>query len=243
MASFVQAAGTAGSSSTPFTDDSGFSVFLPGGWVGEDIDNTSPSSQSAESQLGYGILAIFCPQEQALPQIGGRSSCEPAEDAAYVFRYKDLGSRPEFASLPSNYEITAEDMMAYDFGRESPLGFHNNLEIVLSEDISVHSGSIPAILTLATYYSETSSGLQVQIASFRMHFVVEDIATGKVHGYSLEWERPSILVSDATERGIAEDFGSLAGSIFLTGIPVIAQQVIERNYSALRLQQERQYLS
>ncbi len=76
-----------------------------------------------------------------------------------------------------------------------------------------------------------------------MHFVVQDIATGKVHGYSLKWERPSILVSDATERGIAEDFGSLAGSIFLTGVPVIAQQVTERDYLALRLQQERQYLS
>jgi hypothetical protein len=32
MASFVQADGTAGSLSTPFTEDSGFSGFLPGGW-------------------------------------------------------------------------------------------------------------------------------------------------------------------------------------------------------------------
>jgi hypothetical protein len=88
--------------------------------VVEDIDNTSPSSQSAESQLCYGILAIFCPLEQALPQSSGRYSCEPAGNAAYVFRYKDLGSRPEFASLSPNYEITAEDMMMYDFGRTSP---------------------------------------------------------------------------------------------------------------------------
>ncbi len=87
MASFAQtAAATASSLSTPFTDDSGFSVFLPEGRVGEDIDNTSPPSQSAELRLGYSILATFCPQEQDLPQIGGRSSCERAEDAAYVFR-------------------------------------------------------------------------------------------------------------------------------------------------------------
>jgi hypothetical protein len=200
MTSFVQVAATVGSVPTPFADDSGFSVFLPEGWIGEDIDNMSPSSQSAESGLGYGLLAIFCPQEQAFPQIGGSSSCESAEDSAYVFRHKDLRSRPEFASLLSSYKITAEDMMVCDFGRTNPSGGYDNLEIVLSEDISVHSGSMPAILTLATHHSKTGSGLEVQIASFRMHFVVEDIATGNVHGFSLDWESPLILVPDATEK-------------------------------------------
>jgi hypothetical protein len=166
MTSFVQVAATVGSVPTPFADDSGFSVFLAEGWIGEDVDNTNPSSQSAESGHAYGLLAIFCLQEQAFPQIGGSSSCESAEDSANVFRYKDLPSRPEFASLPPSYKITAEDMMVYDFGRTNLLGGYDNLEIVLSEDISVHSGSIPAILTLATHHSKTASGLQVQIASF-----------------------------------------------------------------------------
>ena len=87
MAAFGQVAAAAGSISTPFADDSGFSVFLPQGWIGEDIDNTSPSSQSAESRLGYGLLAIFRPQQQAFPQIDSSSICESAEDSAYVFRY------------------------------------------------------------------------------------------------------------------------------------------------------------
>jgi hypothetical protein len=49
MTAFVQAAAVASSVPTPFADDSGFSVFLPQGWIGEDIDNTNPSSQSGES--------------------------------------------------------------------------------------------------------------------------------------------------------------------------------------------------
>ncbi len=48
MTAFVQVAVAAGSVPTPFADDNGFSVFLPEGWMREDIDNTSPSSQSAE---------------------------------------------------------------------------------------------------------------------------------------------------------------------------------------------------
>jgi|ERR687893_368580 hypothetical protein len=64
LTAFSQVAAAAGSVPTPFADDSGFSVFLPQGWIGEDIDNTNPSSQSAESRLGYGLLSIFCPQER-----------------------------------------------------------------------------------------------------------------------------------------------------------------------------------
>lgn len=90
LTAFSQVAAAAGSVPTPFADDSGFSVFLPQGWIGEDIDNTNPSSQSAESRLGYGLLSIFCPQEQVFPHIDGSSSCESAEDSAYVFRYSSL---------------------------------------------------------------------------------------------------------------------------------------------------------
>jgi hypothetical protein len=243
MAAFAQATATTttstttNSESTPFIDDIGFSVLLPAGWVGEDFDNTSPSSQSAESQLGYGILAAFYPQEQALPRVGGSSNCQSAEDAAYVFRYKDLRSRAEFASLPSDYEITAEDVMVYELGSTCLIGNYSNLQIVLSEDVSIHSGSIPAKLTLATYEAETSSGRQVQIASYRMHFVIEDIMTGKVHGFSVSWERPSILLPDATEEGIAEDFSKIADSIFLTGVPIPTQEISGRIDQALRLQQ------
>jgi hypothetical protein len=234
---------TTNSAPTPFTDDSGFSVLLPEGWVGEDFDNINPSSQSAESQLGYGILTAFCPQEQVSPQVGGcGSNCQSAEDVVYVFRYKDLRSRPEFASLPSDYKITAEDMMAYELGKTSPLVEYSNVEIVLSEDVSIRSGSIPAKLTLATYDAETSSGRQVQIASYRVHFVIEDMMTGKVHGFSLSWERPLILIPDAIEEGIADDFGAIAGSIFLTGLPILTQEISGQSDKALWPQQQ-QHLS
>jgi hypothetical protein len=71
-----------------------------------------------------------------------------------------------------------------------------------------------------------------------MHFVIEDIMTGKVHGFSVSWERPSILVPDATEEGIAEDFGKIAGSIFLTGVPIPTQEISGRIDQVLRLQQQ-----
>src|SRR3712207_1787059 len=47
MTAIVQVAAAAGSVPTPFADDSDFSVFLPEGLIREDVDNTSPSSQSA----------------------------------------------------------------------------------------------------------------------------------------------------------------------------------------------------
>jgi hypothetical protein len=148
-----------------------------------------------------------------------------------------------FASLPSDYKITAEDMTAYELGKTSPLVDYSNVEIVLSEDISIHSGFIPAKLTLATYDAETPSGRQVQIASYRVHFVIEDMMTGKVHGFSLSWERPSILVPDAIEEGVAEDFGAIAGSIFLTGLPILTQGISGQSDKALWLQQQQQHLS
>jgi hypothetical protein len=133
-------------------------------------------------------------------------------------------------------------MMAYELGRTRPLGDYSNVQVILSEDVSIHSGSIPAKLTLATYDAETPSGRQVQMASYRVRFLIGDIVDGKIHGFSLSWERPSILVLNATEEGVAEDFGAIAASIFLTGVPIPTQETSGQSHQAMRLQQQQQQL-
>jgi hypothetical protein len=50
-------------------------------------------------------------------------------------------------------------------------------------------------------------------------------------------------VPDATEKGIAEDFAALVGSIFLTVVPVLAQQVSEHSHPALGPQEKQLHLS
>jgi hypothetical protein len=44
----------------------GFRVQIPEGWVMDDIDNTGLAALAVGEQLGQELLAIVCPQDQAL---------------------------------------------------------------------------------------------------------------------------------------------------------------------------------
>jgi hypothetical protein len=96
--------------------DDGFRTQIPEGWIISDVNNTLPAMQLEEQQYGSAVLAELCPQEGAIPQIGGGLSCTPSEETprVMVVRFANLTSRPEFATLVSQGQnITLSDFTAF----------------------------------------------------------------------------------------------------------------------------------
>lgn len=96
----------------------GFRVQIPEGWVMDDIDNTGLAALALGEQLGFELLAVLCPQDQALPAIGGAYRC-PIESnllttSVYLFRYSNLQDRRDFAPIiAQNKTITISDLFAF----------------------------------------------------------------------------------------------------------------------------------
>lgn len=82
---------------TSFTDDTGFTVDLPPGWIANDYQNTGPEAAATENQLGYTKLAIFCQSDDTAPRFGssvGTCNAGFSGDWVQVFRYKNFASNP-----------------------------------------------------------------------------------------------------------------------------------------------------
>ena len=119
----------------------GFRIGVPNRWIIEDINNTTPANQQAEVQYGAGILARLCPQDQAIPEIGGTYKCaEQLSDGVIVIRFANLKSRPAFADIVrENKNITTSDLFAFFIHQfvEQKFGFKdfrilNNTDIVVN---------------------------------------------------------------------------------------------------------------
>ena len=84
----------------------GFRLQVPQGWVIEDNENipTEP--------LGIEDIALLCPQNEALPAIGGEYNCLAANlsDGIFISRYPDLQSMPELQDIPE--PPTTNDLLA-----------------------------------------------------------------------------------------------------------------------------------
>src|SRR5829696_4801832 len=76
------------------TED-GFRVQVPDGWVVQDVDNFHLPNFRAANEAGFLILAIICPQQEALQGIGGLYNCEQSESSVEILHDR-LGHRPEF---------------------------------------------------------------------------------------------------------------------------------------------------
>jgi len=75
------------------SEDDGFRLQVPQGWVIEDFENEiDPADPNLES------LAVLCLENEALPGIGGEHNCQAANRTAsfLIARWPDLQSMPEF---------------------------------------------------------------------------------------------------------------------------------------------------
>jgi plastocyanin len=120
------------------TED-GFRVHVPEGWVVQDIQNTGLMT-TVESNKGYVFLAIICPQEEALPGIGGLNSCEQAGRSVTIWRYLDLGSRPEFAVITNPANISINDLSAFIIRNLQEDDF-SNIRITNTTDLTINMTS------------------------------------------------------------------------------------------------------
>jgi hypothetical protein len=111
----VVAAGipAAASAQTIFeSEEDGFRLQVPQGWVIQDEGNQMSPDGTSE------LVAALCPEDEALPGIGGESNCQQANttDIIYINRWADLQSRPEFEGVEEDEEegviITTNDLVA-----------------------------------------------------------------------------------------------------------------------------------
>lgn len=85
------------------SEEDGFSVQVPQGWVIEDHDIV-PLSLNDEG------IALMCLENEALPGLGGEYNCQAATltDAIYISRHPDLQSLPEFEdTAPTTNDLLA----------------------------------------------------------------------------------------------------------------------------------------
>ena len=95
------------------SEEDGFRLQVPQGWVIEDHDNTSFESGSEN-------IAMLCLENEALPGLGGEYNCQAADvsDRIIIDRWSDLQSMPEFqnesddGSNSSNIIPTSNDLVA-----------------------------------------------------------------------------------------------------------------------------------
>jgi hypothetical protein len=107
---FPTTAVSAQSDRTYQSEDDGFRLQVPQGWVIEDHDNI-PQGPNGES------AALLCLENEALPGLGGEHNCQAANltDAIYINIWPDLQSMPEFQNESSSNGIitpTIDDMVA-----------------------------------------------------------------------------------------------------------------------------------
>ena len=90
------------------SEDDGFRLQIPAGWVIDDHDNIAYEGYSEED------VALLCPANEALPGIGGEYNCLAANttDFINIIRVPDLQSVPEFEDIPQTTPITTNDLLA-----------------------------------------------------------------------------------------------------------------------------------
>ena len=108
----------------------GFRVQIPKGWVIYDLDNAGVAALGLAEQLGYELLAVLCPQDQALPAVGGGYRCpiesNPLTTFVSIFRYSNLYDRREFAPvIEQNKTINISDLFAFHIQRTEEGGVTN----------------------------------------------------------------------------------------------------------------------
>ena len=181
------------------TED-GFRMRVPDDWVVQDIDNLHLPNFRVANVAGFLILAIICPQQEALLGIGGMYNCEQSESS--------LSHRPEFEVIEDPANITSDDFLVF-MVEEMQGRNYTNIQIINRTDLTINITSpqdpnttirtVPAKLVEMTY--RPSPGL-VDMRSYSILATIpENPQPGLrqiVSGESVTYEGPAA----ATPSGI-----------------------------------------
>jgi PsbP-like protein len=128
----------------------GIRVNYPTDWVVDTSLSDAELSDSVEIELGHSFPAMFCPEGQTLPKVGGKFDCTQSEDQVLITKYKNLDARFEFAGVQNN--ITLDDYLAFIIQQMKDISFpgaYTDFQILDKTDTKV--GSVPAQLVELTY--------------------------------------------------------------------------------------------
>ena len=157
--------------------DDSFSVAVPQGWAVEDLSSTDTNTLLTEIMEGYRTLARLCPQEQALPDIGGGYSCGKVQNTIYINQYPNLGGEPEFSSIANNNMITNDNFLDYQIHKLQELGY-SNINILNNTEMNINVTS-----------SDMNRLLSATNATSKL---------GLVSGYSVFYESPAGMTAPST---------------------------------------------
>jgi hypothetical protein len=188
------------------TED-GFRMRVPDDWVVQDIDNLHLPNFRVANVAGFLILAIICPQQEALLGIGGMYNCEQSESSVEILHDR-LSHRPEFEVIEDPANITSDDFLVF-MVEEMQGRNYTNIQIINRTDLTINITSpqdpnttirtVPAKLVEMTY--RPSPGL-VDMRSYSILATIpENPQPGLrqiVSGESVTYEGPAA----ATPSGI-----------------------------------------
>ena len=140
------------------TED-GFRMRVPDDWVVQDIDNLHLPNFRVANEAGFLILAIICPQQEALLGIGGMYNCEQSESSVEILHDR-LSHRPEFEVIEDPANITSDDFLVF-MVEEMQGRNYTNIQIINRTDLTINITSpqdpnttirtVPAKLVEMTY--------------------------------------------------------------------------------------------
>lgn len=114
----------------------GFRMQVPHDWVVQDIDNLHLPNFLVANEAGFFILAIICPQQEAVPGIGGMYNCEQSESSVKILHDR-LSHRPEFEVIEDPANITPDDFLAF-MAEEMQGRNYTNIQIINSTDLTIN---------------------------------------------------------------------------------------------------------
>jgi hypothetical protein len=181
------------------TED-GFRMRVPDDWVVQDIDNLHLPNFRVANEAGFLILAIICPQQEALLGIGGMYNCEQSESSVEILHDR-LSHRPEFEVIEDPANITSDDFLVF-MVEEMQGRNYTNIQIINRTDLTINITSpedpnttirtVPAKLVEMTY--RPSPGL----ADMRSYSILATIPENPqpglrqiVSGESVTYEGPA----------------------------------------------------
>ena len=197
----------------------GFRVQVPDGWVVQDIDNSHLPNFRTANEAGFLILAIICPQQEAVPVTGGLYNCEQSENSIEI-AHDRLGHRPEFELVENPISITPDDFLTFIVAEMQGRNYTNlhiinstnlTINITGAEDPNTTIRTAPAKLVEMTY--QPNLGLQ----DLRSYTILATIPENPVlglrqilSGNSVIYEGPAVTTpSGSPPSAVQQIFQSL----------------------------------
>jgi hypothetical protein len=224
------------SSSTTFeSPEKGIRIQVPAGYVVEDPPQLVSSEEVDRfmelAGLSYTLprfLLHVCPEELALPAIGGEHRCEnppgmvygPREgsgtigtaDAIHVMRFDNLRDTPEFEGvLRENQNITTDDLIAFNIsfltqGRNVDISVVNTTDTTVNYYTQNGSSQVPTTTTLPAKFADLNytiswdDGTSSGSMEYRGYFL-HVLGPDGNSGYTVAYEQPSSEVIESAGGG------------------------------------------